>query len=89
MDAVAQQTETQLLDKIRQIRSEEELTQLIEDAHNQLTDSGKDAWVSFCSDVIKSINSVNPLYIEDPDEWDILKRARVLIHRQTSQMLAS
>ena len=89
MDGVAQLSETLLVEKIRRIRSEEELNHLIDEAHHQIADASVDGWNSFCSAVIRLINAVNPLYIEDPAEWDMLKRARVLIHRQSSQMLAS
>ena len=89
MDGVAQLSETQLVEKIRQIRSEAELNHLIEETQHRLSDASIDGWYSFSSAVIRLINAVNPLYIEDPAEWDMLKRARVLIHRQSSHMLAS
>jgi hypothetical protein len=89
MDGVAQLSETQLVEKIRQIRSEAELNHLIEETQHRFSDASIDGWYSFSSAVIRLINAVNPLYIEDPAEWDMLKRARVLIHRQSSHMLAS
>lgn len=90
MDGVAQLTETALLDKIRQTRSEAELNQLIEQAHQQVAESTSgDYWRSFSSSLVRLINSVNPLYIEDPAEWDILRRARVLLYRQNSRELVS
>lgn len=89
MDGVAQLTESALLEKIRQTRSETELAHLIESSYQQLSDSNPpDRWNQFSALVVQKINAINPLFIEDPIEWDILRRARVLIYRQSLQMVS-
>jgi hypothetical protein len=88
MDGVAQLNETTLLAQIRRVRSENELSHLIENSYKQVAGySGESQWNLFSSSLIRQINSINPLYIEDPAEWDILRRARVLIYRQSMQLV--
>lgn len=89
MDGVAQLTESALLDQIRQTRSASELAQLIESSYQQLSDSNPpEKWNQFSALVVQKINAINPLFIEDPTEWEILRRARVLIHRQSMQLVS-
>ncbi len=90
MDRVAHLNESVLLAQIRRTRSENELSHLIENSYRQVAgNSGEGQWNQFSSSLIRQINSINPLYIEDPAEWDILRKARVLIHRQSMHWLVS
>jgi len=89
MDGVAQLNETTLLAQIRRVRSENELSHLIENSYKQVAgNSGESQWNLFSSSLIRQINSINPMYIEDPAEWDILRKARVLIYRQSMQLVS-
>lgn len=87
MDGVAQLTESALLEQIRQTRTKEELAELIEHSYHQVTESNLPGrWEQFSQSLVQKINGLNPLFIEDPIEWDILRKARVLLYRHSLQL---
>lgn len=81
-------SEQVLLQQMRSAHSEKELAHLLEDTYHQVTETASDDnWNELASSLTNQLNSINPLFIEDPREWNMIKLARVFIHRISTHQL--
>ncbi|MBU3743883.1 MAG: hypothetical protein FGM61_04950 [Sediminibacterium sp.] len=81
-------SEQVLLQQMRTAHSEQELAHLLEDTYHQVTETtSDDNWNELANSLTNQLNAINPLFIEDPQEWNMIKLARVFIHRISTHQL--
>jgi len=81
-------SEQVLLQRMRSAHSEQELAHLLEDTYHQVTEtSSDDSWYDLANSLTHQLNSINPLFIEDAREWNMIKLARVFIYRISTHQL--
>ena len=81
-------SEQVLLQQMRNAHSVQELAHLLEDTYHQVTEtSSDDSWNALANSLTNQLNSINPLFIEDPREWNMIKLARVFIYRISTHQL--
>ncbi|MEI8111698.1 MAG: hypothetical protein WCH59_11960 [Chitinophagia bacterium] len=81
-------SEQVLLQQMRSAHSEQELAHLLTDTYHQVTETTSyDNWNQLADSLTTQLNSINPLFIEDAREWNMIKLARVLIYRISTHQL--
>ena len=82
MNAPTVLSEASLLQQMRQAHTEQELVNLLEVTYQKVsTVSDESGWDTLSNSLLQQLNSINPLYIDDAREWNMIKLARVFIHR--------
>ena len=88
MNAPAVLSEDSLLQQMRHAHTEQELANLLEVTYQKVSNvSDESGWDKLSNSLLRQLNSINPLYIDDPKEWDMIRLARVLIYRISSRQL--
>lgn len=88
MNAPVVLSEASLLQQMRHAHTEQDLANLLEDTYREVsTISDESGWVSLSNSLLQQLNSINPLYIDDAQEWNMIKLARVLIYRISTHQL--
>ena len=89
MNASVVLSEASLLQKMRHAHTEQELANLLEVTYQQVsTVSDESGWNTLSNSLLQQLNAINPLYIDDAREWNMIKLARVFIHRISTHQLA-
>ncbi len=74
--------ETHLIDQIRHARNEREALSLIESALRKLASNQSfDAMQVHVRKMYQNLSAVNPLLVEDPQEWNIIQASKVHYYR--------
>jgi hypothetical protein len=82
-------SEDSLIHQLRSAHSEKELANILEATYqNVSTVSDESGWEKLSKSLVKQLNSINPLYIDDPKEWTMIKLARVFIYRISTHQMA-
>jgi len=88
MNAPIVLSEASLLQQMRQAHTEQELVNLLEVTYQKVsTVSDESGWDTLSNSLLQQLNSINPLYIDDAREWNMIKLARVFIHRISTHQL--
>ena len=88
MNAHVVLSEASLLQQMRHAHTEQELANLLEVTYHQVSDvSDESGWNKLSNSLLQQLNSINPLYIDDAQEWNMIKLARVFIHRISTHQL--
>jgi|GEM_PF-841747 len=88
MNAPAVLSEDSLLQQMRHAHSEQELANLLEVTYQKVSNvSDESGWDKLSNSLLRQLNSINPLYIDDPKEWDMIRLARVFIYRISARQL--
>ncbi len=88
MNAPVVLSEASLLQQMRHAHTEQELANLLEVTYHQVSDvSDESGWNKLSNSLLQQLNSINPLYIDDAQEWNMIKLARVFIHRISTHQL--
>jgi hypothetical protein len=81
-------SEDSLLQQMRHAHTEQELANLLEVTYQKVSNvSDESGWDKLSNSLLRQLNSINPLYIDDPKEWDMIRLARVFIYRISSRQL--
>jgi hypothetical protein len=74
--------EMHLIEQIRNAQNETEAYKLIESTLRWLsTNQSSDAVQLHVKKMYQSLSSVNPLLVEDPEEWNIIQASKVHYYR--------
>ena len=88
MNAPVVLSEASLLEQLRHAHTEQELANLLEVTYRKVsTVSDESGWDTLSSSLLQQLNAINPLYIDDAQEWNMIKLARVFIYRISTHQL--
>ncbi|KAF0242220.1 MAG: hypothetical protein Q8K64_05985 [Sediminibacterium sp.] len=75
--------EAQLIQRLRKAKSEAEASKIIETTFNEIAhQANQEEYLnSFATKMNQQLGSINPLYIEDADEWNMIQASKVLFYR--------
>ena len=78
-----------LIHQLRTAHSADELVHLLKDTYHQVSEvSDETGWNQLSNSLLQQLNSINPLYIDDAREWNMIKLSRVFIYRISTHQLA-
>jgi hypothetical protein len=89
MNAPVVLSEASLLEQMRHAHSEQELANLLEVTYRKVSKvSDESGWDTLSNSLLRQLNAINPLYIDDAREWNMIKLARVFIYRISTHQLS-
>ncbi len=75
--------EALLIQRLRKAKSEAEASKIIESTFNEIAHqtNQEDYLNSFAAKMNQQLGAINPLYIEDAEEWNMIQAAKVMFYR--------
>ena len=72
-----------LITRIRNTRSEAEANKIIEQSFSEIArQSGQEELLSsYCTKMNRQLGMINPMYIDDAEEWNIIQASKVFFYR--------